>query len=157
MRPPAQENAMPLEQFEPDALELKIAASTYLPACAHCGHTAVMSSSINREPLLSKQPVYQARVACTNHECHASVVANERTRGEAQQRAIAQWSRRTKATPPDLTLTIEDVRAAKQSARQLFEGDCNQTFDAIEYFAELLEAAGRASRVAAPVRTGEHQ
>ncbi|WP_059989555.1 Lar family restriction alleviation protein [Burkholderia ubonensis] len=148
---------MPLEQFEPDALELKIAASTYLPACAHCGHTAVMSSSINREPLLSKQPVYQARIACTNCECNASVVANERTRGKAQQHAIAQWSRRAEATAPELTLTVEDVRAAKQTARQVFEGDCNHTFDAIEYFAELLEAASRASRAAAPVHTGERQ
>ncbi|WP_155696565.1 hypothetical protein [Burkholderia stagnalis] len=145
---------MPLEQFEPDALELKIAASTYLPACAHCGRTAIMSSGINREPLFGKLPVYQARVACTNYECNASVVANERTRGEAQQHAIAQWSKRTKATPPELTLTIEDVRAAKQSARQLFEGDCNHTFDAIEYFAQLLEATD-AARLQVTGRAGD--
>ncbi|MBR8315039.1 Lar family restriction alleviation protein [Burkholderia dolosa] len=89
---------MPLERFDPDRLELKIAASTYLPPCPFCKRLAIMSSSVNRSPAFSSEPVYQARIACTNHECNASVVANERTRDEAQQHAIAQWSRRSEVT-----------------------------------------------------------
>ncbi|MDF0506532.1 Lar family restriction alleviation protein [Burkholderia cenocepacia] len=88
---------MPLEAFEPDALELNIAATLRLPACPFCAGRAIMSSSINREPLFGTEPVYQSRISCTNHECNASIVANERTREEAQQRAIAQWSRRAVA------------------------------------------------------------
>lgn len=98
---------MPLEPFEPDALELRIAASTYLPPCPFCEHSAIMSSSVNRSPAFSREPVYQARIACTNHECNASVVANERTREEAQQHAIAQWSRRTAGALTDER--IDDV------------------------------------------------
>lgn len=38
------------------------------------------------------------------------------------------------------TLTIDDVRTARETARQVFQGECNHTFDAIEYVTSLLEA-----------------
>lgn len=53
------------------------------------------------------------------------------------------------AAPAEQTLQIEDVRAAKETARQVYEGGCNHTLDAIEYFASLLEAADAARSRAA--------
>lgn len=45
-----------------------------------------------------------------------------------------------RASAATQSLSIEDVRAAKETARQLFAGDCNHTLDAIEYVTSLLEA-----------------
>ncbi|KVW13839.1 hypothetical protein WK91_21240 [Burkholderia cepacia] len=61
------------------------------------------------------------------------------------------------------TLNVEDVRTAKETARQVYEGGCNHTIDAIEYFAALLEAtnaarsceASRTSQATAVADTGE--
>ncbi|WP_230958690.1 hypothetical protein [Burkholderia stagnalis] len=49
------------------------------------------------------------------------------------------------------TLNVEDVRTAKETARQVFAGDCNHTLDAIEYVSSLLEATD-----AAWSRAGSH-
>ncbi|HHV7520171.1 TPA: hypothetical protein ACUNF5_001619 [Burkholderia orbicola] len=59
------------------------------------------------------------------------------------------------ATPADAEqpLSIEDVRAAKETARQVFAGDCNHTLDAIEYVTSLLEATD-AARSRAAVHAG---
>ncbi|WP_244139178.1 hypothetical protein [Burkholderia sp. BCC1630] len=42
------------------------------------------------------------------------------------------------------TLTIDDVRTARETARQVFQGECSHTFDAIEYVTSLLEATDAA-------------
>ncbi|WP_253191753.1 hypothetical protein [Burkholderia cenocepacia] len=47
------------------------------------------------------------------------------------------------------TLTIDDVRTARETARQIFQGECNHTFDAIEYVTSLLEATDAARSCAA--------
>ncbi|CAE6821661.1 hypothetical protein R70006_06230 [Paraburkholderia domus] len=82
---------MPLESLEADALELNIARTRYLPDCPFCGRGALMHSSVNHGPTISKAPLYQSRISCMNHNCNASVLCNERTREAAQQGAIKHW------------------------------------------------------------------
>ena len=87
---------MPIESLDPDALELQIA--TYMgiiPPCPFCGGNAVLSCSVNEQPLFGHGPVYQARISCTNYDCWGSVLQNEHTRDAAQKAVMAQWARRT--------------------------------------------------------------
>jgi hypothetical protein len=66
--------------------------------------------------------------------------------------AIAEFSVEEPAATPaaaEQTLSIEDVRAAKETARHVFAGDCNHTLDAIEYVTSLLEATDAARSRAA--------
>ncbi|WP_157638376.1 Lar family restriction alleviation protein [Burkholderia ubonensis] len=124
---------MALEAFEPDALELRIASTTHLPACPFCSHNAIMASSVNRDPIFGKEPVFQTRIACTNHNCNASVVANERTREEAQQHAIAQWTRRAPTQQPSGESSLknpmvrfpteEDIRAWEEARKRQPSGE----------------------------------
>lgn len=123
---------MPLEPFEPDALELRIAASTYLPPCPFCEHSAIMSSSVNRSPAFGREPVYQARIACTNHECNASVVANERTRDEAQQRAIAHWTRRAPVPLAPAPASAAQLRAGDPHMGGIYAGSHSEIEDALD-------------------------
>lgn len=85
---------MPLEQLPIDDLERHIAGHVSLPRCPFCAAYPILSSSVNEAPLFGNVPVYQSRIGCTNFKCNASMIANERSRDEAQRRVIEQWSRR---------------------------------------------------------------
>ncbi|WGS44032.1 hypothetical protein LFL97_25820 [Burkholderia sp. JSH-S8] len=78
---------------------------------------------------------------------------------EAWQQAAGWMESRESVPTPTMaaaarTLAIEDVRTARETARQLFEGECNHAFAAIEYFAQLLEATD-AARLHESSRAGD--
>jgi C4-type Zn-finger protein len=85
---------MPLEQLPIDELERHIAGHVALPGCPFCGNHPILHSSVNENPVFGDVPVFQSRLSCTNFKCNASMIANERSRDEAQKRVIEQWKRR---------------------------------------------------------------
>lgn len=84
-----------ITDLPPDTIERGHGAARLLPACPFCGSSPILGTARN-----SATGIFVARVLCIDDDCMASIVCADRDRAEAQDGAIAAWSRRPRPTAP---------------------------------------------------------